>query len=107
YRLLPPFGNIPSRARFDSTLAAIQSARSRAVSSNRRRRLAGDARSQAGDQASVQRACLARSPFGSLTIALPRSRTRAATNCRTPHDKIKAYISYAVFCLKKKKKKPQ
>src|SRR5204863_7617134 len=60
----PQRENIPLRGRFDSTFAALQSARSRAVSSNRQRRLTGDAQSRAGDQALVQQTYFARSPLG-------------------------------------------
>ena len=50
-------------ARFASTVAVIQSARSRAALNSRRRQLAGDVQSPAGDRAPVPRPCRAGSPF--------------------------------------------
>ena len=52
--------------RFDSTLAGLQSARSRAVPSNRLRRLTGDVQSQAGDQVSAPQTFVGHSPFQNL-----------------------------------------
>src|SRR5215831_13849231 len=49
------------RGRSDSSFATLQSVRSQGVSSNRQRRLTGDAQSRAGDQALAPQMYLARS----------------------------------------------
>src|SRR5439155_5590286 len=70
----PQHQNIPFRARFDSTLAAIQSARSRAVLNNPLRRSTRGVQARAGDRASVPQACLGGSPFGNSSNTVGRGR---------------------------------
>src|SRR5438874_10113281 len=77
------------RGRSDSSFAALQSARSRGVSSNRQRRLTTDAQSRAGDQASAPQMYRARSPLKISTIPFLhlRSNGRIRQALRQPTPK--------------------